>query len=111
MDVYPEFSVLNYSQTKGRVTPPQGLNMKAKILNSCAGQGISYYAGQIVEITKRNSDVIHSKVRHGTAVLIEEKKKETPVLESRESNEDTNLLHDEPAKPKSYRRIGRTERG
>jgi hypothetical protein len=81
---------------------------KVKILNSCAGQGFSFHTGQIIEVTKINSDVLHSKVRHGTAILIEEEKKKN-VDEGRGSNESTDIRNDSQIKRKGRKRFSESK--
>jgi len=81
---------------------------KLKILNSCSGNGFNAYVGQVIELTKANADWLHAKMRHGTAIMLEDEKKKN-LDECRGQNEDTNILHDTPTKRKSRKRLDTSE--
>lgn len=81
--------------------------MTVKILRSCAGNMFSFFEGQIVERTPHNAEVIDSLLRHGGAEPVEEPKKK--VESGGGSVEDTDVLHDLPPKPRSRKRIDKTD--
>jgi len=82
---------------------------KIKILIGGVGLNHSFNTGQIVEVNKSNADILYAKVRHGTAVLIEEESKKKDLGEGRGQSEDTNIRHDAQTKRKSRKRVDTSE--
>lgn len=94
----------------GWATTPflKGNVMKVKIKHSCAGVGISFIEGQIVEIDKSNAEVLESKLRHGTAVVVGEEPKKK-VEEGGGQVENPDVLHDAPPRSKGRGRTRKAE--
>jgi hypothetical protein len=82
---------------------------KVKILNSCSVNVFNFFSGEVVEITKKNTDMIMSKIRHGTAVMLDDEEKKKNVDKCGEQNEDTNVLHDAPIRRPRVRRSDKPE--